>query len=314
MYQVSHWLVAPLGGSGFKMKLLLPLITAMTLNAQECTCPHAIDLMNNELSELTGTCTGINCQDAGYSSILASGSPPTSPRQRIFNPTEKAELDQHISRQTGNHFTQTGENEFQGLGPHDTAYIGFYHLDIAPRFPFNSRCTAVPFGDFTTRGSTGIGSCDHTDTMIRFITPDNKFIYFKSGETQITGVELFYFCQNYQIDICQITIPHILINAERNFTPPQSRCIFTNTPFGIVRQKYTIEFDPCLRDATATFPTFEITHTFEFNSPFSFCLTDIMHNKIFASGIITGPDQLIEFTQSRFNYGCNPSHPGDSYE
>ena len=296
------------------MKFILPLIMAMNLNAQECMCPHAEVLMNGELSELTGTRKGINHQDAGYSSILASGSPPTSPRQRIFNPTEKTELDEHISSQTGNHFTQTGENEFQGLGPHDTAYIGFYHKDISPRFPFNSKCTALPFGDFTARGSIGSGLCDHTDTMIRFITSDNQFIYFKLGEKAITLADLFDFCRNYQADICQIAIPHILINAERNFSLPQSPCIFTNTPFGIVRQKYVIEFDPSSRVIQPASSTFTATHTVNFNSPFSFCLTDILHNEIFASGVITGPDQLVEYTQSRFNYGCNPSNSGDSYE
>lgn len=292
------------------MKFFLPLILALDLDAHELTCPYAEQLMHDELKIYTSNCKSHNPIGTGYLSILASDSLDDNVNNHIFQANDQDTLNRYIREKTGNHFTGTTI----GLDKGKTAYISFYHLDISPRFPFGTKCTALVFGNFSARGSVGTGLCDHTDTMIRFISSENKFIYFKSGKNPINLSDLFDFSQRYQSDICQITMPHILINSIKNFTPPISKCNLTGTPFGIVRQEYAIEFDPCLKDDRSPDPIYPAKYTISFQAPFSFCLTDILHTKIFASGTITGPDQLVEYTQSRFNYGCNPSHPGDSYE
>jgi hypothetical protein len=294
-----------------KLFSLILMLNIHQTNAAECVCPYAEALLDNDISDLIGHSRGHEPAPPHYKAVVASSSPPTSPRQKVFHPAAKEELDSHISTETENHFTEISTDEFEKLPKLGTAYLGFYHLDISTSFPFNAKFNSLQFDNFNARASTGIGLCDHANGMIRLLTTDNNFIYFKFGSSPITDTDIFSFSQKVEVDICEITLPHFLIHETKEFQAPQKECILTKTPFGIVRQKYAIEFDPTCgekRDrGKYTTPSLKYT----FNSPFSFCLTDILHTKTFALGSIQNSEQLVQFTQSRFNLGCIPHKYGE---
>lgn len=294
-----------------KLLSLVLLLNVHQISASDCTCPYAELLMRSDLSDLVGQTEAYESDADHYQSVVASSSPPTSPRKRVFNPTAKEELDSHISSATENHFTEIAADEFAKLPELGTAYLGFYHRDISTPFPFNSKFSSLKFDTFNTRASTGTGLCDHANNMIRLVTTDNNFIYFKFGSSPITDTDIFSFSQNVEVDICEITLPHFLIQETKEFQAPKTECTLTNTPFGIVRQKYVIEFDPTCGEKKDKGKFENPTLKFTFDSPFSFCLTDILHTKTFAVGSIQSSEQLVQFTQSRFNHGCIPSIYGE---
>ncbi len=297
--------------------LALQELSALNSTATECAFPVVESYAVCELETLIGQEKTTPQKPQDFTSVVVSGSPPTSSRRKVFTPKNKQELVEFVQTNTDNHFSSDDLNGLDTIGETKTAYFGFYHLHISTTFPFESKFSCLDFvGDIKVRGSTGIGPCEHANGMIRLMTSDQKFMYIRHGEVPIEITDLWNFCQTAEIDICKITLPHFLIHTDKDFKTPSTDCVLTKTPFGLIRNKYIVEFDPCMNESpspssSSSTNNLEPILTLIYSMPFSFCLTDIVHKQVYASGYIAQEDQLLPYVQSRFNHGCRPSTYGE---
>ncbi len=297
--------------------LALQGLSAINSTASECACPVVESYTVLELETLIGQEETTHQRPQDFTSVVVSGSPPTSSRRKVFTPENKQELVEFVQTNTDNHFSSDDLNELDTIGKTQTAYLGFYHLHISTTFPFEAKFSCLDFaGNIKVRGSTGIGPCEHANGMIRLMTSDQKFMYIRHGEKPIGVADLWSFCQTAEIDPCKITLPHFLIHTDKDFKTPPTDCVLTKTPFGLIRHKYIVEFDPCMNTSPSPSSSSSTSNpepvlTLTYSTPFSFCLTDIVHKQVYASGCITKEDQLLPYVQSRFNHGCKPSTYGE---
>ncbi len=289
------------------LKLIFTLTLSNQLMAAETFCPHAVSLMNKDLATLTGMSENDDPFPNEFQSIVVSSSPTTSPRCKIYAPTDTSAINETIGISTGNHFEGVSTEDLSRLTESTSAYVSFYYQDIILKFPFLQKPQLIMLEDFKAQGSVGTGICEYHKNMIRLVTTEYKFLYLRLGSDQINSADIFNFCQNMQTDVCQVSLPHFMIHTALDFQLPSKECLATNTPFSLVRQKYAIECNPCLQAVLTQESILEPAADFNFNAPFVFCLTDITHTTTYTQGYISNTDQLVPFTRSRFNYGCNPS-------